>query len=452
MSAIYTILSFVVAIGILVVVHEFGHFWVAKKLGVKVLRFSVGFGKPLWSRRFGADSTELVLAAIPLGGYVKMLGEDDDDVPEQERHRAFNRKPLASRVAIVIAGPLFNFIFAILAYAFVFNHGVDDLVPEVGRVEPGSIAYSAGVRAGDVLMDLDGRPVNGWGEHRIYLMKRALSGEVIHLRVRKTDGAEHATTIDLSAVDVGVLRGRVFEDALGLFPFQQLVEPVVGNVLEGAGKAAGLRQGDRVVSVNNQEMKTWMDLVAVVGSNPGNELSMIIDRNGVKQKLRVIPETVATAERVTGRINVSVQLPEFPKNKLVRLEQSVGQSLLSASEHTWNMSVLTLQMLYKMLSLEVSTENISGPITIAQYAGKSAEVGLDRFVLFLAIVSISLGVLNLLPIPVLDGGHLLYYLIEAIKGSPLSEESMVIGQQLGMFLLAGLMILAFYNDLTRLFG
>ncbi|MBE9516025.1 MAG: RIP metalloprotease RseP [Proteobacteria bacterium] len=452
MGTLYSLISFIVAIAILVVVHEFGHFWVAKRLGVKVLRFSVGFGKPLWVRKFGKDNTELVVAAIPLGGYVKMLDENEDEVADDEKHRAFNRKPLWVRTAVVIAGPLFNFLFAIVAYAAVFSFGVVDLQPVVDKIASDSIASTLDVREGDRILKIDGYKVTGWGEHRIYLMRRALSGETVAMTLVGQNGAEREVKFDLSEVDIQRLRGNVMGDVMGLYPYQRQIPPVVGEVLDGPAMRAGMKSGDRVVEIAGKKINTWSELVKTVASNAGKEISIVVINNNVKRKLLITPDEVKTDKRNYGRINIRVDVPEFPKDKLVDIEYTVLQSIVVATSRTWNMSALTLQMLNKMLQLKISTKNISGPITIAEYAGKSAKIGLDSFVLFLAVVSISLGVLNLLPVPVLDGGHLLYYLIEAIKGSPVSEQAMMVGQQVGIFLLVGLMMLAFYNDLVRLFG
>lgn len=452
MGTLYTVLSFIIAIGILVVVHEFGHYWVARRLGVKVLRFSVGFGRTLWARKFSKDNTELVVAAIPLGGYVKMLDENEGEVPEDEKHRAFNRKPLWVRTAVVIAGPMFNFLFAIVAYTAVFSFGVVDLHPVIDKVADGSIASTLDVRAGDRIAEIDGRKVRGWGEHRIYLMRRALSGETVNVVLVGQNGIERNVQFDLSNIDIQRLRGSVLGDVMGLYPYNRQILPVAGEVLEGPARQAGMVPGDRILKIDGKIIESWSELVKLVGENAGNKMSFVVVNNNVQRKLAITPNKVEVSGKIIGRINIKVLVPEIPRDKLVHLEYSLLRSVAAATEQTWNMSALTLQMLYKMLQLKISTKNISGPITIAEYAGKSAKIGLDSFVLFLAVVSISLGVLNLLPIPILDGGHLLYYLIEAIKGSPVSEQAMLVGQQIGIFFLAGLMMLAFYNDLVRLFG
>lgn len=452
MDTLYTILSFVFAIGILVVVHEYGHFWVAKKLGVKVLRFSVGFGRPLWSRKFGKDETELVIAAIPLGGYVKMLDENEGAVPDNEKERAFNRKPLPVRVAVVVAGPLFNFIFAIIAYALVFSSGVNDLEPVIHDVRNGSIAESAGIRAGDRIVEIDGNQVRGWYEHRIHLMRRAMSQSVVSMKIISASGAEQVHELDLSRTELNRIKGNILGDIIGVYPFRRSIPPLIGEVLDGPASKSGMKKGDLVLSVNGEQVDNWSSLVRMIAGNAGKEMIFVVVNNNIRRKLTITPDTAEIEGRPVGRINVKVSVPEIPKDRVIELKYSVMHSLGAAGQQTWDMSMLTLQMLYKMMTLEVSTKNISGPITIAEYAGKSAKVGLDSFIMFLAVVSISLGVLNLLPVPILDGGHLLYYAAEAIKGSPVSENTMLVGQQIGILLLAGLMILAFYNDLLRLFG
>ena len=447
---LYTIAAFVVALGILIVVHEFGHYWVAKNLGIKVLRFSIGFGKPLWMWHFGADKTELVVAAIPLGGYVKMLDETEGKVPRKDRHRAFNRQPIPKRIAVVLAGPLFNFLFAICAYWAVYMLGIDGIKPVVGKVAENSLAQKAGFRVGDELKTIDGREVISWNQHRLYFFKSALDQEIIEIEVVDANGREHTRTLDLSTLAASKVDAGLMERGIGLIGYFPPLEPVIGAVNEGPAKEAGLQVGDRILRVNNKPILTWEDLVKQIKPRPEKQVRVTVDRSGEKLRFNVIPEAVKTDDETIGRINILPAFPKIPDDMKVRVEYGPVNAFISSVENTWAMSVLTLKMLYKMVKLEVSTKNISGPITIAQFAGHSARVGIDRFLLFLSVVSISLGVLNLLPIPVLDGGHLMYYCIEAIKGSPLSERVMLWGQQIGILLLLGLMILAFYNDFTRI--
>jgi regulator of sigma E protease len=443
--------SFIVAVGTLVVVHEFGHFWVARKLGVKVLRFSIGFGKSLWTKRIGPDKMELVIAAVPLGGYVKMLDETEGDVPAKEKKRAFNRQPVWKRILIVVAGPGFNFIFAILAYWLIFSIGIDGLRPVVGHVVEGSIAQKAGFRLGDEITAMDGKPVMTWDQRRLYLFERALDREPVKFDVRDTNGQMQTRTLDLSNLPVQEVNAGLVERSIGLLPYRPEALPVIGAMEEGPAKRAGLEVGDRFVRIDGQPIKTWEDAVKFISAKPGQRVRIDVERDGAVQSVDATPAPVEVGGKTIGRINIRPRAAPIPDNMRTTMKLSPGQALVESIADTWSMSVLTLEMLYRMLRLEVSTETISGPLTIAQYAGVSAKIGFSHFVMFLAVISISLGVLNLLPIPVLDGGHLLYYIIEIVKGGPLSEKAMMAGQRVGIVLLMMLMTLAIYNDITRIF-
>lgn len=447
----YYVLGFILALGILIVVHEFGHYWVAKRLGVKVLRFSVGFGRPLWQRRVGPDQMELVVAALPFGGYVKMLDETEGAVNPAELPRAFNRQPVWKRMAIVVAGPLFNFIFAIIASAAVYMVGIEGIKPIVGKVLPNSIAADAGFREGDELVSMDGKTVQSWGQRRLYLFQQALDQESVQVDVRDTSGQVVTRTLDLSRFPRGDIDPAAMERRIGLFAQLPEILPVVGALEPGPAANAGMQVGDRILRVDGKSTATWEEVVEIISANPGRALAVTVERAGVHHQLTVTPAAVMQDGRSIGRIQIRPQIGELPADLRVRVRLGPLAATGEAFAYTWSMSVLTLEMLYRMLILEVSSKNISGPITIAQYAGYSAKIGVVQFVLFLAVISISLGVLNLLPIPVLDGGHLLYYAIEAVKGSPVSERIMAFGHQVGIVLLVGLMVLAFYNDLTRIF-
>jgi regulator of sigma E protease len=450
-TALISLLAFIVAIGVLVTVHEFGHFWVARRLGVKVLRFSIGFGKPLWQRRFGADNTELVVAAIPLGGYVKMLDEHEGEVPATELDRAFNRQPVRSRMAIVVAGPLFNFLFAIAVYWLMFVAGVPGLRPVVGAVTPDSYAEQAGIVSGDEILAVGATATPTWETTVLALLDASLGGhDAVALTVRNSQGVERHLLASFESSDQLLKKGGVLEN-FGLTPWQP--PAVIDRLVEdGAGARAGLQPGDRIVQADAVAISSWSRWVDYVRARPGQVIEVRVLRSGQEIMLELTPDSVADAGQTIGRIGAYVRLPDDDQRATMRVVVRYGplQAVSEALGKTWDVTTLTLRTLWKMVSGGASVENLSGPISIAQYAGQSAVVGLAAFLGFLGIVSVSLGVLNLLPIPVLDGGHLLYYLLELVKGSPVSEAAQLLGQKIGIALLLALMSLAFYNDLIRL--
>ena len=450
-TALISLLAFIVAIGVLVTVHEFGHFWVARRLGVKVLRFSIGFGKPLWQRRFGADNTELVVAAIPLGGYVKMLDEHEGEVPATELDRAFNRQPVRSRMAIVVAGPLFNFLFAIAVYWLMFVAGVPGLRPVVGAVMPDSYAEQAGIVSGDEILAVGATATPTWETTVLALLDASLGGhDAVALTVRSSQGVERHLLASFESSDQLLKKGGVLEN-FGLTPWQP--PAVIDRLIEdGAGARAGLQPGDRIVQADAVAISSWSRWVDYVRARPGQLIEVRVLRSGQETVLGLTPDSVADAGQTIGRIGAYVRLPDDDQRATMRVVVRYGplQAVSEALGKTWDVTTLTLRTLWKMVSGGASVENLSGPISIAQYAGQSAVVGLAAFLGFLGIVSVSLGVLNLLPIPVLDGGHLLYYLLELVKGSPVSEATQLLGQKIGIALLLALMTLAFYNDLIRL--
>ena len=447
-----SLLWFLVAIGVLVTIHEFGHFWVARRLGVKVLRFSIGFGRPLWTRRFGRDDTEFVIAAVPLGGYVKMLDEREAPVPPGELERAFNRKPVGTRMAVVVAGPLFNFLFAIVAYWLMFVTGVPGIKPVVGEIEPASYAASAGFHEGDEILAIDGRSVASWDMALVQLLEAALDRRESEVDVESPEQGRRLLVLDLRDAPEILDKGGVLQN-LGLSPWVVQLAPVIERTLEGgAAAAAGLQPGDRILSADGQVVEHWSEWVKYVRERPEEAIALRVERGDAELALRLVPEAVEEGGATFGRIGAYVQVPEggHPLRTLVR--HGPLESIPQALDKTWSMTTLTLRTLWAMLTGRASVENISGPISIAQYAGISATIGMAYFLGFLAVVSISLGILNLLPIPILDGGHLMYYCIELFKGSPVSEATQALGQQVGIFLLVALMVLAFYNDLVRLLG
>ena len=454
LSVIYSVLAFVVAIGVLVTVHEFGHYWVARKMGVKVLRFSVGFGKPLWTKKAGIDQTEYVLASIPLGGYVKMLDEREAEVAEDELDRAFNRKSVWRRFAIVAAGPVFNFIFAIVAYYLIYLAGVAGIKPVIGEVANPSPAYSAGVRSQDTILSINGNETPSWEKARFTLLEESVDRGTITLVVQGLDKQISDKKLDISGL-------RLLQDEqvdlmreLGLSMWRPDIPPVIDSVIpDGAASRSGLMAEDKIVSINGQKIINIGHWVDTIRANAETDLSLVVLRDGEKVSLQLTPASVEENGVSFGFIGVRnrVDIPLEIRREMEVVERYGPITALAESlDKTWRMSWLTLKVLGKLIVGEASVKNLSGPITIARYAGISARIGLEQFLGFLAIISISLGVLNLLPIPVLDGGHLFYYLIEMIKGSPVSETTEVIGQKIGMALLFGLMTIAIYNDLLRL--
>lgn len=446
--------SFIVALGLLIIIHEFGHYWVARKVGVKVLRFAVGFGKPLWRYQRSPDDTEFVVAAIPLGGYVKMLDEREGDVPEALRPQAFNRQKLHHRTAIVAAGPLFNFAFAIIAYWMMFVVGLPGLKPVVGAVEVDSVAAQAGVQIGDQIVSVEGQLTATWGAASLQTLAKNLSQQSIQLTLMDEWQRTREVILQLPEVDEAFGKQGGLK-LLGLTPLQPKLDAVIGQVLEGSPAArSGLKEGDKLLSADGESISDWVSWVDYVRERPQQMIALDVLRDGREQTLMLTPERVEDESGSYGRIGAAVQLQTRTIPKSLRAVQTYGpiDALTESIKKTWDMSLMSLQVMARMVTGQVSLENLSGPLTIAQYAGYSAQSGLASFLAFLAIISLSLGVLNLLPIPMLDGGHLLYYFIEFIKGSPLSDQAQALGMRIGMFVILMLMSIALYNDLIRLFG
>jgi len=451
MSFVQTVVAFIVALGVLIVVHEYGHYLVARACKVKVLRFSVGFGRPLATWRLGPDRTEWVLAAIPFGGYVKMLDEREGPVEPAELARAFNRQSVWKRFAIVIAGPLFNFVFAVLVYAGLFMYGLPEARPILGAPPAGTLAAAAGVHAGDTVRAIDGEPIATWQELRWRVLQAALQRQSAQLETLDERGHIAMVALDLSGFPSADVETDVLEK-IGLRLYRPPLEPVLGQVLAGgAAERAGLMSGDRILRVDGSPIENWDAFVNAIRSHPGSELSIAFERAGSEHRAQVVPDAVSAGNARIGRIGAGPRQPEAYAEKLViRVQHGPLASLGRAAAKTADIALFSLKMLGKMLIGEVSWRHLSGPVTIADFAGQSASLGWVSYLTFLALISISLGVLNLLPIPLLDGGHLMYYAIEIIKGRPVSERFMELGQRVGLALLLVMMAFAFYNDLNRL--
>jgi len=445
--------AFAVVLGVLIVVHELGHFLVARWCGVKVLRFSVGFGRVLWQRRLGRDGTEWAVSAFPLGGYVKMLDEREGEVAKTELHRAFNRQSVGKRSLIVAAGPLANFALAILLYWVVFMYGSNELLPVLGTPPAGSPAAIAAITNGEQVRSVDGQPVATWNDLRWLLLEKAVDYETVEMELVNERGEIAFRRLALNSVAEQGWEGDAL-DHLGIRFFRPNVPPVIGDVVKGGPAAtAGLLTGDRVVAVDGQPVDLWLDFVSIVRESGGRSLHLDIRRGDETLGFDIVPESVSERGRAVGKIGVAVkEVPGSPREIRTFIRHGFVESGRLAVAETWNKAVFSLVMMGKMLVGEVSWKNLSGPVTIADYAGQSARLGLDYYLKFMALVSISLGVLNLLPIPVLDGGHLLYHMIEVVRRRPLSERSMEVAQQVGMSLLFALMAFAFFNDIARLFN
>jgi len=452
MTIFSTLAAFIIALGVLITFHEFGHYLVARWSGVKVLRFSVGFGRPLFSKRWGKDQTEWVIAAIPLGGYVKMLDEREGKVIPEDLPRSFNQQPVSRRFAIVAAGPLANFLLAILLYWVIFILGVSGIKPILGPVVPATPAAFASFEARESIVEIANEPVASWQEMHWKLLTLALDkSPEVKVKTVNQKGETAQRYLDLSNVSADELDSD-FIGKIGLHVYQPLIKPVIAQVIDGeAGYRAGLKEGDEIYAVNGEEIVDWKELVEVIRSSPDQPVKMEILRDNDFILITVTPDVATEKGKKIGKVGIApdVNYAEL-ENLLVTVSYPAGIAIVKAIDKTWETTVLTFQMLGKMIVGDVSWKNISGPISIADYAGQTAQMGFVAYIGFLALISISLAVLNLLPIPVLDGGHLMYYLIEIIRGTPLSEKAMMIGQQIGMAMLFTLIIFAIYNDIHRL--
>jgi regulator of sigma E protease len=445
-----TLLAFIVAIALLVVFHEFGHYWVARRCGVKVLRFSLGFGNVIYSKRFSGSDTEWVISMFPLGGYVKMVDEREETVAPEDLPYAFNRKPVLQRMAIVVAGPLANFLLAILLYWGLFIHGLPGLKPVLGDVPQGTPAAIAKMQPGETILRINGEAVPSWQELHWRLMDLSLKQDEIRIEAQAADGTSLTHVLDMGDLGAKDLDAE-FLDKLGLHLYQPTVRPVIGMVAENSvAQRAGLQTGDRILRVDGVVMRRWMDAVEVIRAHPGQAIKFDIQRGDTMLTLSIVPQPVDEAGKTVGKIGAGPKVDEAEWNKMFT-EVSYGplDAMRQSLRKTWETSEISLKMMGKMIMGEVSVKNLSGPITIADYAGQSAKMGVIAYLSFLALISISLGVLNLLPIPLLDGGHLLYYVVELVKRSPVPEQYWEIGQKIGIALLGTLMVFAIYNDINR---
>lgn len=455
------LLSFIVTIGLLVTIHEYGHFIVARFFDVKVLRFSIGFGQPLWKKTFGKDKTELVIAAIPLGGYVKMLDEQamageekEEDITnysDADLSRAYNRQSVFKRMAIVLAGPIANLLLAIVIYWGLFSAGVVGLKPIIGEVLPETPAAIAGLQSGDSITSINQTPIQSWQDVRWHVINATGGHKALSLTVKSDKNKLHTHELTLNALN----NANPDKDPLtqlGLTAFQPTLPPVFGQIVEGgAAENAGLKTKDQVISVNGEDISDWARLVTIIQQSAGKQLHVLIERGEVRKTIALTPKPIEANGKVIGKIGAGVDYPDkLLQQYIVTSNYSVKTALQKAVAKTWDTAIFSLKMLGRMVTGDVSWKMMSGPVTIADYAGQSANLGLKPFFSFLALVSISIGVLNLLPIPMLDGGHFMYYVIELLSGKPVSTSLMMFGQRVGLALIGSMMVLAFYNDINRL--
>jgi regulator of sigma E protease len=458
-----TFFSFLLTIGILVVIHEYGHYQVARWCGIRVLRFSIGFGKPLWQKTSVKTGTEFIIAAIPLGGYVKMLDERElkqeredpqSEEPlvqytEDELKHAFNRKTVYQRIAVVLAGPVANLLLAIFLYWLLFMDGITGMKPVIGNVLQDSLASQANLKKGDMIYKIDGEYVKTWQDARWLLLNQSLEKKSVEIETINTAHESHVNQLSFDTlnkdIEVDILQ------KLGVEMARPEVPAIIGEIIpDSAAQTAGFKSGDQIISIDNIDINDWENVVNYVKDSPKKQLQFKVLRNGKYFKVKATPGAVIENGKTIGRLGASVKLDKEAFDALlIDVKYTPYESLAKAISKTWETAIFSLKMLGNMVAGNVSWKAISGPVSIASYAGESANLGLKAFLGFLALVSISIGVLNLLPIPVLDGGHLMYYIAEILKGSPVSEHVMMAGQKIGITLLGILMVVALFNDISR---
>ena len=452
-----TAIAFILTLAVLIAIHEYGHFQVARWCGVKVLKFSLGFGRPIFSKTLGKDQTAFVISALPFGGFVKMLDERELSEYEksaldiQDLKRAFNRQGVFKRIAIVAAGPIANLLFAVALYWVLMLQGSTGLKPVLADVPQSSPASIAALHQGDMIVKVAGEDVRLWQDVQWILVRHLFKKATVEVEVVDAGNQRRIQSIDISAISESDLDSD-FLAKLGLKPNRPHVEAIIGTVLDGsAASHAGLKVGDKVIGVDGVAIADWEALVSIVQARPNQLMRLNIERAGHQQFVDITPNSIDKAGKHVGQIGAGVSLDERSMaSYLTTIHNSPSVALIKAFKRTWETALFSLKMLGNMLTGQVSIKSISGPVTIATYAGQSAHLGFNAFLAFLAVISISLGVLNLLPIPVLDGGHLLYYMVELVKGSPVSEQVMEIGQRIGFAVLGLLMVCALYNDINRL--
>ena len=449
MDPVTKLLAFLFVLGVLVVFHELGHYWVARWCGVKVLRFSVGFGRVVWSRCFGPDGTEWAISAVPLGGYVKMVDEREAAVSPADLSRAFNRQSVWKRIAIVAAGPIANLLLAVLLFTGTYVTGIPGQRALLAEPEANTPAAAAGVRDGDLVVAVDGAPVGSWQDLRWRLLRASGSSGVV-IDVERPDGSRQRRAVALGSLAGADWEGN-FMLALGLRA--DFGAPLIDEVLPDKPAArAGLRSGDRIVAIDGAPVRSPGDVAAKTNAKPGADVNFRIVRDGAEREATITTDIAEQGGRKIGLVGVRLKVdPAYAERLAVTVRYGVFDAFGQGLRKTWELAAFTVRMLGRILTGEASLKNISGPITMADFAGQSAQAGALVFVGYLALISISLGVLNLLPVPLLDGGHLLYYFVEIIKGSPVSDRAFEVGQRIGMAMLAVLMALALFNDLSRLF-